>query len=58
MTKEELAEVNELENQDWVKRVHFWANKYHKTTDGDHIKALVRDYSYLQHMRQFLISEL
>lgn len=45
MTKEELAEVNELENHNWVERVHFWVKKYHKTTGADHMKALVRNYS-------------
>jgi len=40
MTKEEIAKANALENEDWVKRIHFWANKYHQTTGPDHIKCL------------------
>lgn len=41
MTKEEIAEATELENADVVKRIHFWAKKYHQTTGADHIKCLV-----------------
>lgn len=54
MTKKELAQANELENQYWVNRVHFWAEKYRNTTGADHIKALVRDCSNLKFMRHFL----
>lgn len=41
MTKEEIAEATELENGCYMKRVHFWAKKYHQTTGADHIKCLV-----------------
>lgn len=46
MTKEEIAEATELENADVVKRIHFWAKKYHQTTGADHIKCLVSNISF------------